>query len=592
MDKAGLDPPHSLTVGDMNTRTLAMSIVTVTAFVLSALLVPSGSQAEPSFEASIEAPAAPPEYYYYRNYTEIRDILLQTVADHPDIAAIHDIGDSWEKTEGIADRDIMAIKISDNVGVEEGEPEFLLLALHHAREWPTSETALQVIMNLTDLYGSDDRISWLVDNREIWIVPVVNPDGLDFALSDDDMWRKNRRDNLDGTFGVDLNRNYNGSENGDPLGEWGGAGTSDLTYSDVYCGTGPFSEPETQVVRDLTRAHDFQIAFDFHTYDNSVMWPWGYTADLPPDNEYLVDIGEQLAALNGYDAAQSVDLYPTTGDSLDWLYGSLGIFPFLFEMGATSFHPDRTEDVLEIVYGNVPPTLLAIELCGDRYQRQFDISHTPLDDQPYSASGHDVSADITAARGVDTSTPRVVYRVDAGEWEDAAMTKGASNDTYVGTVPAQTVGSSVEYYIVAGDEGGVELMSPRYAPYDVYSFTVLEGADDPPVADAGDDELVQLGDEVAFDASGSSDDLGIVSYEWTFIYNGSEVTLTGSSPTFRFWTEGVYVVTLNVTDSGGAYDTDTVTVEVVGTAIPEFPSLIVPVVVLLAAFLVIRARRP
>ena len=321
-------------------------MVVVAAFLVSALLVPSGpgERTEPQLVST--ALAGPPVDYVYRNYSEIRDILLQTVAEYPEIAALHDIGDSWEKTAGLADRDILAIKISDNVDTEEDEPEFLLLALHHAREWPTSETALNVIKNITDGYGTDPRISWLVDNREIWVVPVVNPDGLDFALTVDDMWRKNRRDNMDGTFGVDLNRNYNGSENGDPLGAWGGAGTSDLNYSDVYCGEAPFSEPETQAVRDLARAHDFQIAFDFHTYDDSVMWPWGYTANLTADDEHFVDIGHQLAALNGYAAAQSVDMYATTGDSLDWLYGSLGIFAFLFEMGATEFHPDFEDDVL------------------------------------------------------------------------------------------------------------------------------------------------------------------------------------------------------------------------------------------------------
>ena len=530
--------------------------------------------------------------YAYRNYTEVKEILEQTVADHPDIAAIYDIGDSWEKTAAVSDRDILAIKISDNVGVEEDEPEFLLVALHHAREWPTHETALNVIENLTEGYGLDTRVSWLIDNREIWIVPVVNPDGLDYALTVDDMWRKNRRDNLDGTFGVDLNRNYNGSENGDPLGAWGGAGTSDLTSSDLYCGEAPFSEPETQAVRDLARAHDFQIAFDFHTYDDSVMWPWGYTANLTADDEHFVDIGQQLAALNGYTAAQSVDMYATTGDSLDWLYGSLGIFAFLFEMGATEFHPEWEEDVLEIVYENYAPTLLGIELSGDRYQVPFTISHTPLGDSEFSAVGHEVAADITAGRGVDTAGLSVLYRVDGGAWAESPMAQGASNDSYSGTIPSQAAGSTVEYYIVAHDLGGVELMSPRYAPYEVHSFTVTESLNTPPEADAGDDISTFPGSEVAFDASASTDDAGITNYTWTFVYNGSDVSVYGVSPAFTFWTEGVYAVTLTVTDAEGSSDTDTVTVWVQGTAIPEFPALLIPVAAVLAVFLLIRARRP
>lgn len=576
----------------MRTRTFSASIVLVIAFVSSTVFVPEAPDPASGSSLILVSPMAPPADYDYRNYSEIRAILLQTVADHPEIAALYDIGDSWEKTAGLADRDILAIKISDNVNTDEDEPEFLLLALHHAREWPTSETAVQVIMNLTDGYGSDDRISWLIDNREIWIVPVVNPDGLDFSLSVYDMWRKNRRDNLDTTFGVDLNRNYNGSENDDPLGEWGGAGTSDLTSSDTYCGEAPFSEPETQAVRDLARAHDFQIAFDFHTYGNDVMWPWGYTTNLTPDDPYLVDIGHQLAALNGYTPAQSVDMYATTGDSIDWLYGSLNIFAFLFEMGQNSFHPTRTADVLEIVYGNVAPTLLGIELSGDRYQAQFDVTHTPIPDSIYSAGGFEVSATITAERGVDVADLKVVHRSDGGPWTESSMYEAAADDSYVGTIPSAPVGAFVEYYICAEDLGGVELTSPRYAPYEVHSFTVIESPNDPPVAEAGSNVQTTLGGLVTFDSSGSSDDAGIVNYTWKFIYNGSEKSLYGPSPSFRFWTEGVYSVTLNVTDAQGSYDTDVVLVTVEGTVIPEFGTVLLPVAALLVVFLFIRARRP
>ncbi|MGB2582094.1 MAG: M14 family metallopeptidase, partial [Thermoplasmata archaeon] len=384
----------------------------------------------------------PPVDYTYRNFSTVVEILYDTESVHSDIAKVYDIGDSWEKTEGIADRDILAIKISDNVGSDEDEPEVLIMALQHAREWPTSEIALQLIENLTDSYGSDARISWLVDNREIWIIPVVNPDGLEFAMTYDDMWRKNRRDNGDTTYGVDLNRNYDGSANGDPLGEWGGAGTSPYTDSDVYCGEYPFSEPETQAIRDLAQSHSFTVAIDFHTHSNLVMWPWGYTSDLPPDNDDLVRIGNELADLNGYEADQSVGLYPTTGDSLDWLYGSEDVFTFLFEVGeGPDFNPDGEETVLEQIAENIPPALLLIELAGDREERQFDIVHAPLGDSLYSDDGFEVSADITAARGVDTSSISVAYRIDGGPWAEIGMSKTAGNDTYSGVIPSQSGGS-------------------------------------------------------------------------------------------------------------------------------------------------------
>ena len=535
--------------------------------------------------------AGPPVDYLYRDFADVVQALYDNETKHPGIAKVYDIGDSWEKTEGIADRDILALKISDNPDVNESEPRALIMALHHAREWPTTEIALQLIENLTELYGVDSRISWLVDNVETWIVPVVNPDGLDFSMAYDDMWRKNRRDNGDGTYGVDLNRNYNGSENGDPLGAWGGAGTYHDTNYDTYCGEYAFSEPETQAIRSLAENLSFSVAIDFHTYSNLVMWPWGYTTDLPPDNEDLVRIGTDLAAMNGYEADQSVGLYPTTGDSLDWLYGSKDVFAFLFEVGeGMDFNPDDADTVLEQIAENIPPALHLIEIAGDREERQFDISHTPLSDALYSDTGFEVEADITAARGVDTSSLAVVYSVDGGDWNEVTMSKVTGNDTYSGLIPSLAGGSTVSYYISAEDDGGVGLTSPKYAPYDVHAFSVLPDTVSP-VADAGSGGSISIGTEFAFDGSGSSDNVGITNYTWTFVYNGSQVELYGASPSFTFWTAGSYGVTLVVKDGSGNYASDTITVEVIDGAIPEFGEVVLPVVLILAMFLLIRRGR-
>lgn len=534
--------------------------------------------------------AGPPVPYDYRDFGEIEASIYAAESEYPDIVKVHDIGDSWETTQGIADRNILAVKVSDNVDVDEDEPEVLIMALHHAREWPTSEIAMQLIENLTDLYGHDDRVSWLVDNREVWIIPVVNPDGLEFAMTDDDMWRKNRRDNGDGTFGVDLNRNYAGAMNGDPLGDWGGAGTSNDTSSDVYCGEAPFSEPETQAIRDLTLSHDFQTAIDFHTYDDSVMWPWGYTANLTPDDDDFVRIGNELAALNGYDAEQSVSLYPTTGDSLDWLYGGADVYAFLFEVGKNGFHPEEEDVVLDLISVNIPPALHLIEVAGDREDRPFAIDHEPLADSSFSDAGFAVAANITAGRGVDPSTARVMYRVDGGSWAEAPMSKSDGNDTYGATIPSCPGGSAVEYYITARDVAAVEKTAPAYAPYDVYSFTVLPD-EEPPMADAGDDAEVPVGHLFEFNGSGSTDNVAIVNYTWSFEYDGELVEIYGESPTYTFWVEGTYVVTLNVSDGSGNHAEDSVTVTASNEAIPEFGDIVVPVVALLAVFFVVMHRR-
>ncbi|UCE90824.1 MAG: hypothetical protein JSV90_05155 [Methanobacteriota archaeon] len=576
----------------------------VSALVLVTLALPYGLPfaSETANERSVPdvvstaLEAGPPVPYIYRNYSAIRDILYDTESDHWGIAAVHDIGDSWETTQGLADRDILAIKISDNVEIDEDEPETLIMALHHAREWPTSEIVVQLIENLTDLYGSDARISWLVDNREIWIVPVVNPDGLDYAMSVDDQWRKNRRDNGDGTYGVDINRNYNGSQNGDPLGEWGGVGASHDTSSSVYCGEYPFSEPETEAIRDLALNRSFALAIDFHTYGDLVMWPWGYTTDLPPDNEDLVRIGTGMAALNGYTADQSVGLYPTTGDSLDWLYGGADVYAFLFEVGsqADGYHPEAESVALGQIEENIPPALLLIEAAGDRQEQPFEIDHEPLGNELYSGLDREVVANITAARGVDAFEVKLVYRIDSGSWHETPMSRGSGNDTYIASLPPQPAGSTVDYYIVATDLAGVVLMSPRYAPYDLHTYSILPDVT-PPVADAGPDGTAGVGWPVVMDGSGSYDDVRIANMTWSFTYNGSAVELYGETPTFVFWTEGVYEVTLTVLDPTGNTDTDALVIEVTSEVIPEFDSVVVPASAALLMFVVLmmvsRARR-
>ena len=413
--------------------------------------------------------------YTYHSYSQIKSEMLQVESQHSAIAKVFDIGDSWEKTQSIVDRDILAIKISDNVIVDEDEPEVLVVALHHAREWITTEIAVGLAQNLTDGYGTDPRTSWLVDNREVWIVPVVNPDGLDYSLSTDDMWRKNMRLNADLTHGVDLNRNYDGASNGDPLGDWGGAGASTITSSEVYCGSGPFSEPETQAIRDLVVSRNFTIAVDVHSFGGQVLWPWGYTGNQTADDVDLSRIGHEIAAENGYLAWQSSNLYPTTGDSIDWMYGYAGIFAFAIEVGG-EFHPANSSVVAESVALNVNATLKAIEVAGDRQERMFTLAHATQSAMEYSETGYLIVANVQADRGVDNSTVALAYSLDGLNWTQVAMGRYGSNDTYYTILPSFAVWDVVDYYFMARDEGGVFKTAPDYGPYEAYTLVVTPPA--------------------------------------------------------------------------------------------------------------------
>ncbi len=455
-------------------RSLRRAVPVMIVLFLMAESVPSLARTETISAASIAALGP----HSYMNYSSVEYALSQLEAAHPDICAVHDIGDGWQKTQGLADRDILAMKISDNVSSEEEEPSVLILGLMHAREWPTAEVAVNLATALTSGYGTNPRISWLVDHREIWIVPVVNPDGLDYALSVDPGWRKNMRDNGDGTFGVDLNRNFAGSCNGDPAGAWGGAGASHDSSQETFCGSSAFSEPETQAIRDLVQAHNFSLAIDFHTYGRWVMWPWGYTNESAPDAAELRDLGLEFGALSGFYASQSYEMYYTTGDSADWMYGSAGIYSYCIELGG-QFHPQEQADVDAIISDGLALGLHGIEAAGATEEAGIVVNRTQPITEPYSTSGFDIQADITATAGVNTSSPMLVYKVNGGQTSSVKMTLSQGNDTFSATIPRQGVSTLVEYYIQASDLAGRTVTAPAYAPYELYTFTVAPSDEDP-----------------------------------------------------------------------------------------------------------------
>ncbi|MFQ5906378.1 MAG: M14 family zinc carboxypeptidase, partial [bacterium] len=179
----------------------------------------------------------------YHGLQEVMDSLASIAANHPDIARLDTLPDSTYQG-----RPLLALKISDNVNIEEDEPELFFCGLHHAREWPTVEIVLFAADTLTRGYGIDSHISQIVDSRQIWLMPCVNPDGYFYSYDQNHQWwRKNRRYFPQyGTRGVDDNRNYGGSYDGSHLGEWGTTvvATSRNPGEDTYTGPVPMSEKE------------------------------------------------------------------------------------------------------------------------------------------------------------------------------------------------------------------------------------------------------------------------------------------------------------------------------------------------------------
>jgi hypothetical protein len=260
-------------------------------------------------------------------------------------------------------RDIVAIKISDNPTVEEpNEPEVLYMGCHHAREWISVEMPMYLTNYLVNNYGTDPTVTRLVDEREIWIVPIVNPDGLEYSQTVYTMWRKNMRDNNnDGKFeqsqdGVDVNRNYGY--------KWGydDVGSSPYPSDETYRGKYAFSEPEAQAIGNLTLQHRFVFSISYHSYGDLIIYPWGYADADTPDDKLFTDVAARMAQFNGYTYGNPKDgvIYNTNGDSDDWLYGSRGTQAYTFELGTMFIPPEDQIETMWLQNKNASLYLLQI----------------------------------------------------------------------------------------------------------------------------------------------------------------------------------------------------------------------------------------
>ncbi len=218
-------------------------------------------------------------------------------------------------------RDMWMVKISDNAGTSEDEPQVLYTALHHAREPAGAMTLLFYMYYLLENYDTDPFVHALVDNTEMYFVPVMNPDGYVYNQQTNPngggMWRKNRRDNgTPGCIGVDINRNYGYM--------WGydNYGSSPDPCDETYRGPSAFSEPEIQAIRDFCEAHEFKNALNYHTYSNLLLYAWGYTDEPSPDDGLFFAHSMLYTMDNHYTFGPgSTTIYPTNGGSDDWMYG-------------------------------------------------------------------------------------------------------------------------------------------------------------------------------------------------------------------------------------------------------------------------------
>jgi carboxypeptidase T len=322
----------------------------------------------------------------YHNFDELTLDLKKVATQYPNVAKLLTIGESIEG------RPLYMMKLSGSAlalnKANPSLPSILFTGMHHAREHLSVELPLAMIERLAEGYQKDPKIRKLLNTRVVYIVPMLNPDGqvYDLAGKRYRWWRKNRRNNGDGTFGVDLNRNYGY--------KWGTVGASPNSGAETYHGPSAFSEPETQAIRNFVESQDqLNMVISFHTFSELILYPWGHTNRRvrdSKDREIFVTMAETMADMNGYKPMQSSGLYKTSGDTCDWAYGVHGIICFTFELYPGSrwdggFYPGD-EIIPSVIENNWDPVLYAISYVDDPYRAVEDHTEKPAPGLPWDSA--------------------------------------------------------------------------------------------------------------------------------------------------------------------------------------------------------------
>lgn len=449
------------------------------------------------------------EYHTYESTVAELSLLVR---DHPDIAAMKSIGTTYER------RTIWAVKLSKDPGIEDPEkPEILLMGATHAREWISLEVPLYFVEWVTSNYGKKGEngtiATWLLRNREIWVVPIVNPDGFAYSRAHDNPndnggWRKNRRPNFEGplgtvsSIGVDDNRNF-----GYMWGEFPRLGTtSHNPNSDTFEGPfdlsdndgdglidedpmdsldndrdgkidedkkGGFSEEETLAIKRLAEGHRFAVSISFHSYSNLVLYPWGYTGDPTPDDALLREIATNMSKYNNYTVEQAYGLYKTSGDSDDYLYGALHVLAFTIEIGTEGFHPPA-KDIMKYASENLGAQVYAAEIADNPLRDNPVVNHTQAKTRVKAGEPLSVKATVTSPVPFPVDGVRVFFST-GGEYRSVVMKPTGKADEYAASIPPQAPGSKVRYYIRAQDALRHNGTAPKYAPVAAFTYEVEGG---------------------------------------------------------------------------------------------------------------------
>lgn len=316
----------------------------------------------------------------FYSYQEILDNFNAMHQQYPQlISELSPISDTLLTMEN---RTVNWVRVSDNPNSDEpNEPEVLMSSLHHSREPLSVSQLIFFTWYLLENYQNDIEIKQILDQTELYIVPCVNPDGYLYNEVSEPggggLWRKNRRNNEDGSFGVDLNRNYGKFWGFDDF------GSSPNTIDQTYRGTAPFSEPETRLMKLFTEQHQFIYAINNHSFSNVLIYPYGNLENAQcPDSTTFRNLSEAMCSENHfyYGTVPETIYYTGNGGSDDWMYGDTTTKPAVF-----AFTPEFGERF----YGFWPPAEIIIPASANEVYMNLKTLKLALayaevvDDAPY-----------------------------------------------------------------------------------------------------------------------------------------------------------------------------------------------------------------
>jgi len=425
-------------------------------------------------------------YQVYHSFDEpingIRAQLQRTNATYPHLAQLKTIGQSLKQ------RPMLALRLT-NEKIKGDKPQILYLATHHAREWVATEVAMRLIKYLTTNYGTDQRVTNLLDTTEVWVIPVGNPDGYQFTFTTERLWRKNLRDNNgDGQIaigdGVDLNRNFDS--------HWGydNEGSSPNWSDDTYRGVAPNSEPETQAVVNFIQENNFKFILSYHTYSNLILYPWGWQVKTPSldDPIFVAQAGTDANPAihdsllgQGYDPGVGADLYITNGEFTDWAYGELKIPAYTVELtdGYGFEFPDDEAMVQQVFEDNLEFALSLAESANDPAHPvspvgidTYDVYHSPVT----ASYGTDQMIQVLGRKELSLT---LHYSLNGGPEQTTGFSEklgsiynqesGTYYSQYQGIIGGQNAGDQVIYWFTGGASGD---LGP-------YSYSVVSASGNP-----------------------------------------------------------------------------------------------------------------